>query len=73
MAISDNFIASFQNTNSLEKPTKRLWVVIFQIKLEAVWDINTEKLKKRKLELQYTSLLMITFYVVVSARLSGKW
>ena len=52
---------NFKKRNSLvTKTTKRLCVVVFQIKstkLEAVFeDIKTEKLNNRKLELQYTSL-----------------
>ena len=66
MAISDNFIASFQNTNSLEKPTKRLWVVIFQIKREAVlrhqhWETEEAKIRIAIHKLANDNLLCRSF------------
>ena len=61
-----------QQNSLVNKTTKRLCVVVFQIKLESALRHEDWEIEELKIRTTIHKLAMITFYVLVSARLSEK-
>ena len=73
MAINSEEFRFKTRWNSLvNKTTKRLCVIVFQIKLKSVLRHEEWETEELKIRTKIYKLAMITFYVLVSARLSEK-